>query len=163
MKSIHTWLLLSLLVIGQASFAQRMPVIKYPALERLLTQPTDTVLVVNFWATWCAPCVAELPHFEKLSTSHATDKVKVILINLDGVGQLVKKVQPFIARTGLKSPGMLLLDEPDYNSWIGNVSADWSGALPFTLIIDPSRKQRKTFEKGLTLAELETELRPFIQ
>jgi thiol-disulfide isomerase/thioredoxin len=163
MKTIHTCLLLSLLLIGRFSFAQTVPVIKYPALERLLTQPTDTVLVVNFWATWCSPCVEQLPYFEQLKVNHAADKVKVILVNLDGIGQLTKKVQPFIAKTGLKSPGIVLLDEPNHTSWIGKVSADWSGAIPFTLIIDPSRKQRKTLEKGLTLAELETALRPFIQ
>jgi thiol-disulfide isomerase/thioredoxin len=158
----HKWLLtLLLLVVGQGSFSQSIRTIKYPELEQILNHPGDSTLVVNFWATWCLPCVSELPHFEKVSSEYASSKVKVILISLDAASLLKRKVQPFIAKRGIRSSQVVLLDETDYNAWIDKVSPSWSGAIPFTLII--SYKQKKEYERPFTEAELMTELKPFIQ
>jgi thiol-disulfide isomerase/thioredoxin len=145
-----------------ASMAQNVQAIKYPALEKMLKQSKDTVLVVNFWATWCKPCIEELPYFEKISKKYAGTKVKIVLINLDVVRDLNTKVKPFVLKNNIKSSSIYLLDEPDYNSWIDLVSADWSGSLPFTLIVASGNKTRKIFEQPLTESQLEKELQPFI-
>ena len=63
--------------------AQEIPFIKTAQLEQWLNADTDTVYVLNFWATWCGPCVAELPEFEKLNEKYAAQKVKVVLISTD--------------------------------------------------------------------------------
>ena len=56
--------------------AQDIPVIEdFATLEARMNQPTDTLIVYNFWATWCRPCVAELPYFEKLNQEYAEKKV----------------------------------------------------------------------------------------
>jgi thiol-disulfide isomerase/thioredoxin len=152
------------LFTGYVAIAQNVHVIRYPALEKMLKQSKDTVLVVNFWATWCKPCIEELPYFEKISKKYAgTTKVKVVLINLDVVADLNKKVKPFVAENNLRSSRIYLLDEPDYNSWIDLISADWSGSLPFTLIRSSDNKIYKTFEQSLTESQLENELQPFMR
>lgn len=158
------WLLtLLFILVGEISYSQQVQVIKYAELQKILDQTGDSVLIVNFWATWCAPCVAEIPHFEKLSTQYASSQVKVILVSLDAASQLKKKVEPFVVKKGIKSAEVLLLDETDYNAWIDKVSPEWSGALPFTLIINTKTKMKKGFEKPFTEAELTAELKPFIQ
>ena len=57
------------LLLSAPSFAQQVAVIKFPELQKRLAQPTDTTYVVNYWATWCAPCVKELPNFEQLRSA----------------------------------------------------------------------------------------------
>lgn len=164
MVPLHKWLFVFLFIlIGKSSHSQPIRIIKFPQLQRILEQPSDSVLIVNFWATWCAPCVAEIPHFEKISAQYASSKVKVILVSLDAVSLLQKKVEPFIARKRIKSAQVVLLDETDYNAWIDKVSADWSGALPFTVIINTKANMKKGFEKPFTEAELAGELKLFIQ
>jgi len=145
------------LLLAAPVFAQRVAVIKFPELQKRLQRPTDTTYVVNFWATWCAPCVKELPNFEQLRASNANKKVQVLLVSMDYASQLDKKVKPFVLKRALKSE-VLLLNEPDPNTFIDQLDAKWSGALPFTLIVNNKTKRRLTFEKELTLTELTTAL-----
>ena len=151
---------LGLLLTTSAS-AQNVAVIRFPELQKRLTKPTDTTYVVNFWATWCAPCVKELPNFEQIRTAYANKKVKVLLVSLDYASQVDKKIKPFVKQRGLKTE-VLVLNEPDPNEWLGKVDAQWSGALPFTLIFNNKTKQRVTFERELTKNELATALQKFL-
>ena len=155
------FVLIAGLLMAMPGFAQRVAVIKFPELQQRLTRPTDTTYVVNFWATWCAPCVKELPNFERLRTAYAHQKVKVLLVSLDYASQLDKKIKPFIRQRGLKSE-VLVLSEPDPNAWLEKVDAQWSGALPFTLIVNNKTKQRATFERELSQAELTAVLKKFL-
>ena len=98
----------------------------------------ENVYVINFWATWCAPCIKELPYFEKLNSENKN--VKVILVSLDSKKDLDKKLIPFIEKRKLKSKVLLLADK-DYNTWLSKVDADWSGAIPATLLFNGKKKQ----------------------
>ena len=98
----------------------------------------ENIYVINFWATWCAPCIKELPYFEKLNAENKN--VKVILVSLDSKKDLDKKLIPFIEKRKLKSKVLLLADK-DYNSWLSKVDADWSGATPATLLLNGKKKQ----------------------
>ena len=148
------------LLLAAPTFAQNVVVIRFPELQKRLARPTDTTYVVNFWATWCGPCVKELPNFEQLRAANVGNKVKVLLVSLDYASQLEKKVKPFVKQRGLKSE-VLLLNEPDPNDWIDKVDAKWSGALPFTLIFNNQTKQRTSFERELSAAELTAALQKF--
>ena len=117
--------------------------------------------MVNFWATWCAPCVKELPNFEQIRTAYANKKVKVLLVSLDYASQVDKKIKPFVQRRRLKSE-VLVLNETDPNEWLEKVDAKWSGSLPFTLIFNNKTKQRATFEHELTKTELANALQKFL-
>ena len=111
----------------------KIPVHDFEALSVLLNKNNDTTYVVNFWATWCKPCIKELPAFEKLNADYATQKVKVLLVSLDFPEKLESQVIPFIEKQNIKSE-VVLLDDADANSWIPKVSPEWSGAIPATLI-----------------------------
>lgn len=154
-------LLVGSMLLASPGLAQNVTIVKFPELQERLTRATDTTYVVNFWATWCAPCVKELPNFEQVRTANAGRKVKVLLVSLDYASQVEKKIKPFVLRRGLKSE-VLVLNEPDPNEWLAKVDTKWSGALPFTLIINNKTKQRATFEKELSQAELTAALRKFL-
>jgi thiol-disulfide isomerase/thioredoxin len=150
-------LIFALCLFGPALPAQEIPFIKTAQLEHWLEADSDTVFVLNFWATWCGPCVAELPAFEKLNKKYAAQKVKVLLISTDFKRNVESKVKPFVKRKNLRSQ-VLFMDEPDPNEWINLVSPDWSGAIPATLIVSKRSNHRLFFEKQMTFKELEEKL-----
>lgn len=136
--------------------------VKWPLLDTLLHADSDTTYVINFWATWCRPCIEELPHFEELNRNYARQKVRIVLVSMDFVKDIEDRVIPFVERMKLKNT-VWLLNEPDANSWIEKVDASWSGALPATLILNPARDKRAFFEKALDYETLVRELSYFVE
>jgi thiol-disulfide isomerase/thioredoxin len=128
-------------------------IVDYKGFEPFLSNQNDSVYVVNFWATWCAPCVKEIPYFEKLNETYKDQKVKVLLVSLDFRKNLESALIPFINRRGIKSE-VILLSDPDSNSWINKVDKNWTGAIPATLIY--TKTERSFYEKELTYNELDS-------
>jgi thiol-disulfide isomerase/thioredoxin len=136
-----------------------LPIVNFDSFEPLLSQENDSIYVVNFWATWCAPCVEELPYFEALGEAYSSKKVNVILASLDMPEHLESKVIPFANKMKLSSR-VVLLDDVRSHYWIPKVDSTWSGAIPATYIYNA--KQDKFYEKAFTYEELETELNYFM-
>lgn len=137
---------------GLSASAQKVDVVKFERLQQLLDSKDEKIVVINFWATWCAPCVKELPFFENLNAKADKD-IKISLISLDFADKL-DRVNSFVSRKGMKAE-VLLLDEIDYNSWIDKVDKSWSGAIPATLILNTSTGKRKFIEGELEEGDLE--------
>lgn len=144
----------SLVMVVLFSTAQTVPVIGLNDLESRLEKGADTTFVVNFWATWCGPCVKELPYFEALESANQGAKFKVLLVSLDFVTQLESKVIPFVEKKELISE-VALMDEDRPNEWIPRVSEKWSGALPATLFVNTQKKTRHFHEGSFEEGELE--------
>jgi len=118
--------------------AQKVAVFdNYAALENTVLSDKNTIYVVNFWATWCAPCVKELPYFEKLNAENK--QVKVVLVSLDFKNQFESKLLPFLERKSINSEVVLLTDK-EYNTWLPAVDKEWSGSIPATLIINNGKR-----------------------
>lgn len=145
-------LILSSLLLVNHSWAQKATIVKFDALQQILDADADEIQVINFWATWCAPCVKELPLLEKLN-DQGNEKIKITLICLDFADK-VDKVNQFMFRKNIQSR-VLLLDEIDYDSWIDKVDKRWTGAIPATVIINSKTKKRIFVEKELKDGELE--------
>ena len=122
-----------------------IPVYDFKGFEPLLHINNDTTYVVNFWATWCKPCVAELPYFEQLREQYKNQNIKVLLVSLDFSTHIEKKLVPFLERKQLKSE-VIVLDDPDANGWIDRVDPKWSGAIPATVIYQG--KKRSFYEQS---------------
>ena len=114
-------------------------------MEWIFNQQNDTTYVINFWATWCKPCVEELPFFIQLYNTYRGDKVKLILVSLDFKKQIEKKLIPFIEKHNLQ-PEVVVLVDPDSNAWIPKVAEEWSGAIPATLVYN--KNQRSFYEQS---------------
>ena len=137
----------------------QIEVYNFDQLEAFLEGESDKTLVVNFWATWCKPCIKELPYFEAVQESHK-EQIKVVLVSLDFADKLESQLIPFVAKNKLLSQ-VVLLDDPYENEWIPKVDSTWSGAIPATLIIH--KKERFFYERSFTKEELEHELLQFIK
>lgn len=140
------------------SRAEQVPgavtLVRYDELEARLGRKSDTTYLVNFWATWCGPCIQELPYFDRLQETYGSEKLKVLLVSLDFKSQLEKGVIPFVKKHAVQSE-VLLLNEPDQASVINRVSSDWSGALPATLVVNGATGKRAFHEGTFTYDELE--------
>jgi len=111
----------------------------YESLSKEFQKDNDTVYIVNFWATWCKPCVKELPYFESIHKSNINKKVKVILVSLDFTNQIESHLLPFLSKNNYSARTILLTDK-DYNNWLELVDKEWSGAIPATLLIQGNKK-----------------------
>jgi thiol-disulfide isomerase/thioredoxin len=146
----------------QLSFTSSAQVreVKFNTIDSLLHLSPEMPIVINFWATWCKPCVQELPYFEELHKNYSASGVKVVMVSLDFKKDLESRVKPFVQKNNLASE-VLLLNEPDYNSWINRVDSSWSGAIPATVIISKGKKE--FFEKEFSsYSELENSIKPHI-
>jgi thiol-disulfide isomerase/thioredoxin len=129
------YLLIMVFIIASCSQPTNTVVQKlsFDELEPLLCKQNDTVYVINFWATWCKPCIKELPDFEKLNETYADKKVKVYLVSLDFPNKHEELLLPYLKKNNIKSQ-VIHLTDTDANSWIDKVSPLWSGSIPATLI-----------------------------
>jgi len=130
---------------------------KFEDMEALFHFENDTTYIINFWATWCKPCLEELPFFEEYRDKNADEKVRVILISLDFPRHIESKLLPYLEKEQLKSTILVLLDG-SYNDWIDKISSDWSGAIPATYMY---QKEKKHFisDPFKSLKELEDAVR----
>ncbi len=131
----------------------------YEGLKPYLNTSSEKTYVVNFWATWCAPCVKELPYFEQLNTDYSDKNVEVILVSLDFPKKYETTLKPYIKDKKIKSK-VIALNDTDSNSWIPQISEEWSGAIPATLIYNKDKRQ--FYERTFTYDELETEVKQFL-
>ena len=142
--------LFSLLLFPETE-GQKIEVIDFDKLAPRLATQSDTIYVVNFWATWCKPCTDEMPELVQLADEMKTKKFKLLLVSLDMPSQVESRVKPFIEKLNIKSE-VVLLDDPDSNSWINRVDKAWSGGIPATLIY--SKGYRKFIEGKVTYSEM---------
>ncbi|MCM2302761.1 MAG: redoxin domain-containing protein [Flavobacteriaceae bacterium] len=124
----------------------------------LLKQQDDVIYVINFWATWCKPCVEELPTFVTLHEKYQNKNVKVLLVSLDFPTKIKEQLIPFIKIKKLE-PEVILLDDPDQNNWIPQISEKWSGAIPATLIYKNNKSE--FYEQSFTYETLEQAILKF--
>ncbi|MEY8758306.1 thioredoxin domain-containing protein [Chryseobacterium tongliaoense] len=123
------------LIIGFTAFKGQTTIspIKYEALEKRIQQENDKLLVVNFWATTCAPCVKELPHFMEVNNQYAGNpKFKMILVSLDRMVDK-ERVLKFIKNKNLTAEIILLDDIKRMNTWIPRFEKNWDGNIPVTI------------------------------
>ncbi|MEM9001425.1 MAG: TlpA disulfide reductase family protein [Bacteroidota bacterium] len=135
------------------------PIYDFEGLTPLLHQTDGKTYIINFWATWCKPCVEELPYFEKVYAEQKDNDVEVILVSLDMPSMWKSRLEPFVAEKGLKSR-VVILDDPKQNEWIPKIDENWGGGIPATLIYNT--KKRSFFEQGFTYEELKKELHKFL-
>ncbi len=140
MKNLIKILAIFLFCTAYKAQQTEVSVIKYEDLEKRIQQEKDKFLVVNFWATTCAPCVKELPHFMEVNNKFAGNpKFKMILVSLD---RLVDKdrVLKFIKNKNLTAEVILLDDIKRMNTWIPRFEKNWDGNIPVTLFYKNGEK-----------------------
>jgi thiol-disulfide isomerase/thioredoxin len=146
-KNLKIMLLTMFAFIATAASVQAQEITVYKAedLMKRVSNP-DTVYVINFWATWCGPCVKELPEFRKIEEKYAGMPVKVLLVSLDFKDEYKKRIPFFVKKKEIKQE-IVWLNETDANSFIPKIENSWQGSIPATLIYAAGPEYRH-FDEG---------------
>ena len=148
-------LILMLLLVGCGNTEKQeeqpsVRLISFSDLEQEISKPSGQLKVINFWATWCKPCIEEMPYFDEIAKQQG-DVVTLYFVSMDFKEDLAR-VSSFVEK---KKPlgRVMLLDDIKYDSWMPKVDSTWSGAIPATLFVDPAGNQY-FYEKSFTQNEL---------
>jgi thiol-disulfide isomerase/thioredoxin len=155
------WLLKILFTLISITFTftssgQTLQLQSFDSLNSRTQTHNDTLYILNFWATWCKPCIEELPAFGQVNEKYAAREIRLILVNLDFHSKVESQVKPFIERKNIKSQ-VIHITDPDPNEWINRVDSSWSGAIPATVFY--KNGETLFFKEGsLSYEELNTEI-----
>lgn len=152
MKTLFV-LIISFLSVNACS-GQGLKRISKAELATILENPSDKLHVLNFWATWCGPCVSELPDFQKVILESDTSKIDFLFISLDFPSNAEQKLPPFLKKNNYNFK-VVLMNETDYNSWIDLVDQDWQGSIPATLFFNHARNIHHLIPESIDKSRLE--------
>lgn len=135
MLRIPLWLI----VFCSFALVEHVNVVSLAQLKNETQKPdSDTLYVVNFWATWCKPCVAEMPYFTQAAETFASQKVKVVFVSLNSAKEK-GNVEKFVADKNIKQQ-VLLLSAGNPNLWIDSLETTWGGSIPATVMYKNGKK-----------------------
>ena len=157
MRRLQTILFLLLFTGSISAKGQAIASWKVTRLQEYIAK-SDSILVINFWATFCKPCNEEIPYFETIVNKYKKQKVKLLLVSLDLKEVYPNKIKAFAKKNKYASQ-IVWLNETNADYFCPRVDRSWSGGIPATLIINPKTGYRKFFEEELKPEELEREVR----
>jgi thiol-disulfide isomerase/thioredoxin len=158
MRIVFTLLLAAALTPVQAQPAIKK--IKITDLEHTIAQ-SDHPLIVNFWATFCAPCNKEIPYFQSTAAQYKVQRVELILVSLDLPDYYPARIAAFAKDRGYTVP-ILWLDETDADYFCPKVDARWSGGIPCSLFINNKTHYRRFFDRQLTGPQVDLEIKKML-
>lgn len=129
-------------------------IVKFTDLENVIKKNDNKLYVINFWATWCKPCVEELPGFMEVNKMYGNNQgFRMILVSLDLAKEAETKVRPFVLKNKINAEVYLLDDNKRMNEWIPAIDKNWSGAIPATVFYK-NGKQLEFIESKMHKNEL---------
>jgi thiol-disulfide isomerase/thioredoxin len=155
---VKAWFLAGLILFSSvAATAQKIQKIKMQELAAYAAT-SDSVLVINFWATFCKPCVEEIPYLLKICKKYKGQKVKLLLVSLDPPADYPVNISTFVQKRKFSATN-LWLDETDADYFCPQIDKKWSGSIPATLIVHKAMNYRSFFEQPFKQAEFESVLK----
>lgn len=130
---------------------------KIGELEKYIAE-CETPLIVNFWATYCIPCLKEIPYFEETVKKYKNKGVKLLLVSLDFKEAYPEKVTSFVDKRKFTSD-VVWLDETNADYFCPKIDSNWSGVMPATLFINNKKSSRSFFEEEMSKEKFEEEIK----
>lgn len=137
-----------LLALCSSLTAQSYVKVSVFQLEELIRQKNDTTYVINFFASWCAPCIQELPELQAFAREHASEKVRLVYVSLDFEEDAEEALLPLLRKFEITQPVWLLAETG--NRWITRIDKQWSGSIPATLVFNGNQKKRQFTAQRVT-------------
>jgi thiol-disulfide isomerase/thioredoxin len=122
---------------------------------------SDTPTIVSFWATYCGPCIKEIPYFQEVVKQYEKKGVKLLLVSLDFKESFPDKISSFADKRKFTST-IVWLDETNADYFCPKVDSKWSGVMPATLFINNKKGHRSFFEEEMSKDKFETELKKIL-
>jgi peroxiredoxin len=105
-------------------------------IKALRANSAGKLLLVNFWATWCEPCLAEFPEIQKMVRTYKKRPLQIVTVSINSPDEL-KFVQSFLGEQHAVSRN-LLFDGKDPADAVTAFGTGWTGGVPYTVLISPS-------------------------
>lgn len=150
-----SFLIIAFVFFGTTLSAQEIKKIRIAELEKIIKE-SKTPLIVNFWATFCIPCIEEIPYFQEAVKKHKKDNVTLLLVSMD-LREDYTKIKPLAAKKKFTAP-IVWLNETNADYFCPKVDSSWSGAIPATLFINNKTGYRKFYEDKIKEDKLEKEI-----
>lgn len=159
MKRIFFIVIVSL--IAAHTNGQEVRSVKITEVEKIIAE-SKTPLIINMWATWCIPCIEELPYFQEEASKHTKDGVQLLLVSLDFKESYPTGITKFMDKRRITAP-VVWLDETNADYFCPKIDAKWSGAIPATLFINNKTGYRNFVEEKISHDELKKEIRSIVE
>lgn len=157
MRSLFKYLgAFALLLLVHRTGAQELPKWKVEDLKTAIAR-AEGPTIFNFWATFCKPCIEEIPYFQELAKKYEAAGVRLVLVNLDAPEEYPTRIRAFATRFKMTAP-ITYLDESNADLFCPAVDEQWSGAIPASLFVNPKTGYRQFYEDQLSREELEREI-----
>ena len=155
-------ILLALILASAALAADPGPLIDYNTEQhgKVLKQHTGKVLLVNFWATWCAPCRKEMPLLVEMEKKLRAKGFRMVTVSADEIEDKAQALE-FLKETGVDAPAYLKNVDDD-DAFIESVDPKWSGALPALYLYGRDGKVAKSWVGETEIAELEAAIQELL-
>jgi thiol-disulfide isomerase/thioredoxin len=155
-------ILLGLLFSWASAEAQTRPdiqKIKVTDLQSYIAA-SDHPLIISFWATFCVPCIKEIPYFQAAAARYADQRVELILVSLDRPDHYPAAIGDFAQNRGFTSRIWWLNEtNADFRS---RVDTNWTGGIPSSLFVNNKTHYRRFFNRQLTEGQVEPEIKEMI-
>jgi thiol-disulfide isomerase/thioredoxin len=160
-KQFNLLLVIVCVFMSSVSFSQTIPKWKLTDMEAAIKN-AEKPTIINFWATFCKPCIEEIPYFQELTKKYDSAGVRLILVSLDIADAYPKNIQNFITKRKITGE-VVFLDETNADLFCPAVDPKWSGAIPASLLINNKTGYRAFFEDQLSKEQLEKEILKMIK
>jgi len=154
----YTIVILLFCLLSLMSQSQTIPKWKIQDVVNFYTKNNDTTYVVNFWSTYCQPCIEEMPYLQSISKKYATNRVKLVFVSLDAKSFYPKKLQAFLKKKKITT-SVIWLNETNADIFCPAVDEKWSGAIPATIIVHNKKGYKQFYEQQFTPQQFEEALK----
>ncbi len=149
-------LIAGLVLLSGFVFSQEVKGVKITDLEKIIAE-SKTPLIINMWATWCMPCIEEIPYFLEEVKDNRKDSLTILLVSLDFKEAFPKGISSFAKKRKFDAP-IVWLDETNADYFCPKIDTKWSGAIPATLFINNKTGYRNFVEEQISHEKLKKEI-----
>src|SRR5215471_10062568 len=154
---MKTFFLITLSFFSFATHAQDVKAVKVTELSKTIRE-SKTPLIVNFWATFCVPCIQEMPYFQEVAKQYKSQNVSLLFVSLDLKEAYPVKVNAMAKKLQLTSP-VVWLNETNADYFCPKIDTTWSGGMPSSLFVNNATGYHRFFEDQLSKEKLENTIK----
>ena len=157
---MKTIFIVAFLFLAAGIKAQQVKSIKITDLQKTIKE-SKSPLIVNFWATFCVPCIQEIPYFQEMTEKYKAQGVSLLLVSLDLKEAYPSKIISTAGKLKFTAP-IVWLNETNADYFCPKIDTSWTGGMPSSLFVNNATGYHKFFEDQLSKEKLDKEIQAML-